>query len=183
MSIVTKRGDDGCSDLLFGRRIAKTDPRLEAIGTVDELNAALGMVRARADAEGGGSSEAESLVQLIDTVQGQLVALMGELAVLPEDAERYTESAHPVIEESDVAGLEKIATRLEAEGLTFTGWARPGAEGNLLGAQVDVARTICRRAERGVLTLGEGLINPLGTLFLNRLSDVLWLLARKTETK
>lgn len=178
MSIVTKRGDDGNSDLLFGRRIAKTDCRLEAIGTLDELNAMLGMVRARAY-----GTEHGNLEEVVDQVQGQLVDLMGELAVLPEDAERYEESSHQPISDTDIEHLEKTAAALEAEGLTFTGWARPGAAGNLLGAQLDLARTVCRRAERRALALGKEVINPLATLYLNRLSDVLWLLARKTETK
>jgi len=175
MSIVTKRGDDGHSDLLFGKRLAKDHPRLEAVGTIDELNAALGVARA--------ANPDPAIDRLIDLLQASLVGLMGELAVLPEDAKRYEESDFPSIAEKDVTLLEEEAAALEAEGNSFDGWARPGANGNLPGAHLDLARTVCRRAERCVLALGGGVSNPAIPLFLNRTSDLLWLLARKTEHK
>ena len=174
MSITTKRGDDGCTDLLFNRRISKADSRIEAIGTVDELNAALGLVRAGAD---------EKLDQVVDSLQAALVNLMGELAVLPEDAERYANSDFVSLGEADVDRVEGQARDLEAQGLSFDGWARPGANGNRLGAQLDVARTICRRSERLVLALGDGVSNAFIPLFLNRVSDLLWLLARRSESQ
>jgi len=173
VSIVTKRGDDGYSDLLFGKRISKTDPRLEAVGTLDELNAALGLARAAAP-----NSSADAI---IDRLQEKLVGLMGELAVLPEDSERYAASDYPSICGQDVISLETEARSLEEEGLSFKGWARPGANGNVAGAQLDFARAVCRRAERRVLSLAGGVPNPAISLFLNRASDLLWLLARKTE--
>ncbi len=173
MSIVTKRGDDGNSDLLFGRRVAKDSPRLEAVGTIDELNSALGVARAVVSDP--------AIEAVIDRLQSLLVGLMGELAVLPEDADRYGESSFPSISEKEVAFLEKEAVALEGEGISFDGWARPGAGGNLSGAQLDLARSICRRSERRVLALGDGVSNPAITVFLNRASDLLWLLARWTE--
>lgn len=177
MSIVTRTGDDGETSLLFGRRIAKTDPRIEAVGAVDELNAALGVVRATGGATGG----AAETVDLIDRLQGRLVGLMGELGILPEDAERYAGKGYPVLGEADVVELDGEAARLEGKGLNFEGWARPGAAGSLVAAHLDVARTVCRRAERRVLALGEGVANGNVAVFLNRLSDVLWLLARDEE--
>ena len=174
MSIVTRTGDEGETSLLFGKRLAKTDPRIEAVGAVDELNTALGVVRAT-----GG---AEETVALIDRLQGRLVGLMGELGILPEDAERYVEKGYPVLAEAHVAELEAEAKRLEAKGLNFEGWARPGAAGSLVAAHLDVARTVCRRAERRVLQLGDGVSNPHVGVFLNRCSDVLWLMARDEET-
>jgi cob(I)alamin adenosyltransferase len=173
MSIVTKRGDDGQSDLLFGKRTAKTDPRFEAVGAVDELNAALGVARAAAS-----DRTADAI---IDRLQEKLVGLMGELAVLPEDARRYAESDFPSLSDEEVQDLEREAAAVEAEGISFKGWARPGANGNLAGAHLDLARTVCRRAERRVLALGSGVSNPAIAHFLNRASDLLWLLARKTE--
>ncbi len=174
MSIVTRTGDDGETSLLFGRRIAKTDPRIEAVGAVDELNAALGVVRVT-----GGAAET---VDLIDRLQGRLVGLMGELGILAEDAGRYAEKkGYPVLGEADVVELDGEAARLEAKGLNFEGWARPGAAGSLVAAHLDVARTICRRAERRVLALGEGVANGNVAVFLNRVSDVLWLMARDEE--
>ena len=174
MSITTKRGDDGLTDLMFGKRIAKTDPRVEAIGSVDELNTVLGLVRVEAGS---------ALDQSIDCLQGYLVGLMGELAVLSEDNERYVESGHPSIGRDAVAMLEDLAGELESGGITFDGWARPGARGDRVGAQLDFARTICRRAERRVLALGDEVSNAEIPLFLNRLSDLLWLLARKLESQ
>ncbi|MEO1836168.1 MAG: cob(I)yrinic acid a,c-diamide adenosyltransferase [Akkermansiaceae bacterium] len=172
MSIVTRRGDNGHSDLLFGKRLPKTDARFEAVGTIDELNAALGLVRARGEAVTN---------SLIDRLQEKLVGLMGELAVHPDDAQRYADSDYPSITSEDVVSLEREAAAIEDEGISFKGWARPGANGNVEGAQLDVARTVCRRAERRVLALSAVLSNPAIPLFLNRTSDLLWLLARKSE--
>lgn len=173
MSITTKRGDDGDTDLLFGKRISKGAARVEAIGSVDELNAALGMVRAEADPETEG---------IVDDLQALLVGLMGELAVMPEDAERYAQSDYPSIGDEEVGRVERLGREIESAGVKFEGWARPGANGNQTGARLDVARTVCRRVERRVLELGDGVGNPAIPLFLNRLSDLLWLLARRTES-
>lgn len=174
MSIVTKRGDDGMTDLLFGKRIAKTDPRVEAIGCIDELNTALGLVRANSGPD---------VDATVDRLQASLVGLMGELAILPEDAQRYADSDHPSVTEEDVTRIEAEAHAIENSGISFAGWARPGANGNLAGAHLDVARTVCRRAERRVLALGADAGNPAITLFLNRTSDLLWLLARQSESE
>ena len=173
MGIVTRRGDGGESDLLFGRRIPKDHPRLEAVGTIDELNAALGVARA--------ALAASAAEESIDRLQENLVGLMGELAVLPEDAQRYRQSTYPSLTAEEVARLEREAAALEAEGESLGGWARPGAKRSVAGAHLDLARAICRRAERRVLALGEGVTNPAIPLFLNRASDLLWLLARRTE--
>jgi cob(I)alamin adenosyltransferase len=152
--------------------LPKTDARFEAVGTIDELNAALGLVRARAEAV---------TVSLIDRLQEKLVGLMGELAVHPDDAQRYADSDYSSITSEDVVILEREAAAIEDEGISFKGWARPGANGNVEGAQLDFARTVCRRAERRVLALSADLSNPAILLFLNRTSDLLWLLARKSE--
>ena len=172
MSITTKRGDDGGTDLMFGKRTAKMGNRIEAIGSIDELNAALGLVRVEANA---------SLEKSIDLLQGFLVGLMGELAVLTEDLEKYQSSGHPSITEDEVTLLENLAHELEESGIVFDGWARPGSKGSRTGAHLDLARTVCRRAERRVLALSEELSNTNILLFLNRLSDLLWLYARHCE--
>jgi cob(I)alamin adenosyltransferase len=171
MSIATRTGDNGTTALMFGRRVSKNDPRVEAYGTVDELNAALGLARAQAVRSGA----AESLL----AVQGRLVALMGELAVAPEDLQRYrTAGKYPQLEESALAELDRLVERLEHEKFTFDGWATPGA--NVAAAALDVARTVCRRAERRVVELGGDA--ALVIRYLNRLSDVLWLMARQAES-
>jgi cob(I)alamin adenosyltransferase len=172
MSIITGRGDSGETDLLFGRRIGKTSPRIEAIGCVDELNAALGVARS--------SGARAEWVSLIDTLQEKLVGLMGQLATLPGDMERYRQTNFPLIESSDVEWITGVAHQYEALGIRFSGWARPGAEGCLARAAVDHARAVARRAERAVLRLHEsgGEVPESVRLFFNRLADLLWILAR-----
>ncbi len=169
MSIITGRGDSGETDLLFGRRISKTAPRMEALGCVDEVNAALGLARAAtADPE---------IIALVDAVQERLIGLMGQLACLPEDEARYQLAS---VGPDDVAWLLAEARKFEARGIRFTGWAKPGAEGSIARAGLDFARAMARRAERAVLRVhesGEVVPEPV-RLFFNRLSDLLWILAR-----
>ena len=172
MSIMTGRGDSGATDLLFGRRIAKTSLRIEALGTVDELNAALGVARAAATAH--------EWIALIDALQQRLVGLMGLLATLPEDAARYQEQHLAGLGEADVEWIEREARQYEARGVRFSGWATPGAEGCLARAHLDFARAVARRAERSVLALHESgdPVPDAVRLFFNRLADLLWILAR-----
>ncbi len=173
MSITTKRGDDGHTDLMFGRRVAKNFPRVEAYGTVDELNSLLGVVR-----HSGISDKASAL---IGEVQKRLIPIMGELATMEEDMPKYDEKGYDRISEKDVQWLESTAKQWEEEcDLRFRGWAIPGKEGSLGSAQTDLARSVCRRAERRVagLRLEGALANTSVSLFLNRLSDLLWILAR-----
>ncbi|MCC8021723.1 MAG: cob(I)yrinic acid a,c-diamide adenosyltransferase [Akkermansia sp.] len=173
MSVITKRGDDGWTDLMFGKRSPKSAPRLEAYGTVDELNSALGAARAA-----GVSAPTE---EKIDGVQARLVGLMGELATLEEDLPAYDEKGYARVRPEDVSWLEEIAGSMEEEcSIRFQGWARPGRDASLASALLDLARAVCRRAERRVAVLRERneLSNISSALFLNRLSDLLWILAR-----
>lgn len=172
MSIITGRGDQGETDLLFGKRIAKTSLRVEALGLVDELNAALGLARAAAPTD--------DVIAIIDQVQEKLVGLMGQLACLPEDAARYQEKGYAAVHPEDVVHIETVAKEYEVRGVRFTGWARPGAEGSLARAGIDFARAVSRRAERAVLALHEsGEPVPVEVrLYFNRLSDLFWILAR-----
>jgi cob(I)alamin adenosyltransferase len=172
MSIITGRGDSGDTDLLFGKRIAKTSLRIEALGNVDELNAALGLARAAA-------CNAE-WIALIDGLQERLVGLMGQLACLPEDEARYQEKKYAALTAEDLEWIVTVARGYEAQGIRFTGWARPGAEGSQARAGLDFSRAVARRAERSVLALhqsGEPVPEVI-RLFFNRLSDLLWILAR-----
>ena len=173
MSIVTKTGDDGTTALMYGRRVPKTHPRVETYGTVDELNAALGMARAAAEP---GCARDRLLA-----IQQDLVILMGELCVEPEDLPRYRRDGYAPVTPAMTAKLEALVRELEAQNLNLKGWATPG--GTPAGAALDLARTICRRAERRVCGLKEsgGLKNPEMIIYLNRLSDLLWLLARRAE--
>ena len=172
MSIITKRGDDGQTDLLYGKRVAKTSLRVETLGAIDELNTAIGLARCHGN---------ETLGEELDWLQEKLVGLMGELAVLPEDLARYAASEMAQVTAEDVAKIESRAQAIEDAGVNFAGWARPGASGSAAAAFLDQARTVSRRSERRVLALYENSELPQVTLFLNRLSDYLWLLARREE--
>ena len=173
MGVITKRGDEGESDLLFGRRVAKDSCRMEALGAVDELNAALGMARTS-----GLGADAE---EAIDGIQSRLIALMGQLACRPEDVEHYDNAGFSGVGGADVAWLEDLAGKLEATGANPHVWARPGSEGRMGAAALDLARSIARRAERRVWTVhrDDGPLPEELRIFLNRLSDVLWLMARE----
>ena len=175
MSIVTKRGDQGMTALMYNRQISKCHPRVEAYGAVDELNAALGLARAAA--------EHDLLRERVASLQKDLVLLMGELATAMEDLPRYVKDGHSLVTPVLTATLEKWIKELEAANVPAKGWATPGA--NTASASLDLARTICRRAERRVCALQEAsqLDNPEIVIYLNRLSDLLWLLARWVEAK
>ena len=173
MSVITKRGDEGQTDLMFGKKSAKTAPRLEAYGTVDELNSALGVARA--------AGLTDAATALIDAVQEKLVGLMGELATLEEDLPEYDKRGYARPTAADVAWIEQASHQLESEfDIRFKGWARPGKDTTIGAAHLDLARAICRRAERRLAGLREEgqLTNTSSYLFMNRMSDFLWLLAR-----
>jgi cob(I)alamin adenosyltransferase len=175
MSIATKTGDLGTTGLMYNRRVSKSHPRVEACGAVDELNAALGLARATA----GHDFVRETVL----AVQKDLVALMGELAAAPEDSQRYIRDGFPVVTAELTGRLDKLVKEIEAQQIAFQGWATPGT--NLNSAALDIARTVCRRAERRACALQEAgeLQNGLIIVYLNRLSDLLWLLARWAEAK
>ncbi len=176
MSITTKRGDSGLTDLLFGGRVGKAHPRLHAVGEVDELNAALGLVRVQVREEG--------LRGIAARAQQDLVALMGVLSAGPEHAERYAAQGFKTLGVESVERLTKESAELEAhfpDG--FKGWSMPGDKGGTGAAWLEMARGICRRAERAVAALPpeDQPGNPHLIPWLNRLSDLLWLAARVEE--
>lgn len=175
MSIATKTGDSGSTALMFNRRVAKTHPRVEACGSVDELNAALGLARA--------SAEHALVRDRLLAIQRDLVILMGELATLVEDLPRFTQAGFSVITPELTAKLDELVKQLEAQDIAPRGWAMPGNTVN--SAALDFARTICRRAERRICALQEAgqLQNSEIIVYLNRLSDTLWLLARWVEAQ
>lgn len=175
MSIVTKTGDSGTTGLMYNRRVSKCHLRVEAYGAVDELNAALGAARA--------TSEHEMVRAAILAIQKDLVTLMGELATAVDDLPRYERDGFSLVTPELTAKLDAQVREVEAQQVSFQGWATPGA--TLHAALLDVARTTCRRAERRVCALHEagGLKNAEIIVYLNRLSDLLWLQARWSETR
>jgi len=175
MSIATRTGDTGTTALMYGRRVPKNHIRVEAYGSVDELNAALGLARATA--------EHDFLRTHLLAIQKDLVTLMGELAVAAEDLERYVKGGYSLVTPDLTAKLDALVKEIEAQHISFHGWATPGATQN--SAALDVARTVCRRAERRVCDLAQTgeMQNAEIIIFLNRLSDLLWLFARWVETQ
>jgi cob(I)alamin adenosyltransferase len=173
MSIVTKTGDGGTTALMYGRRVPKSHPRVEACGAVDELNAALGLARATA--------QPTFIQEQLGLIQKDLVALMGELATTLEDLPRYQKDGFSLVAPAMTSRLETLVKDIESRNIRFEDWVMPGE--NLVSAALDVARTVCRRAERRVCALSDAgqLQNPETLAYLNRLSDLLWLMARAAE--
>lgn len=175
MSIATKTGDDGTTGLMFGRRVSKTHPRVQAYGTLDELNTALGMVRA--------FCEVPAIAGCVLAIQRNLIPIMGELAVAEEDLPRYVEKGRVIVGPEWAEELTAQIVDLEKNHkITYAGWATPGATKG--SACLDVARTTCRRAERALVALRESgfELSPHILRYVNRLSDLCWLWARWTET-
>jgi cob(I)alamin adenosyltransferase len=177
MSIATRKGDEGTTGLLFGQRVAKNHPQIEAVGAFDELNVALGAVKTHL-AQGAIDADLRTLIL---TLQRNLVALMGELVCAEADVERYAASKFDRIVASDVGRIDEAVATLESRGMKMDGWATPGA--NPRAAALDTARVLARRAERRLSDLPAAgrSVRPELRQFINRLSDLLWLLARDAE--
>ena len=175
MSIVTKTGDKGTTALMYGRRVSKCHPRVEAYGCVDELNTALGLARAMA--------EHDFVRNNLLLIQKDLVNLMGELATAVEDLPRFVKDGYTLVTSQMTHKLDALVREIEAQSISFKGWATPG--GSVNSAALDVARTVCRRAERRVCALQEAeqLHNAEIIIYLNRLADLFWLMARWVETQ
>lgn len=164
--IYTRTGDDGSTALGLGARIAKDSPRVESYGTVDELNAALGVaVAAALPAE---------LASDLARIQNDLFHLGADLCVTEEDKAKRP---LPRIEERHVAALEALIDRWNEELPPLANFVLPG--GSPAAAALHVARTVCRRAERLVVSLARNEAVGEWTIpYLNRLSDTLFVLAR-----
>ena len=174
-SISTRTGDDGTTGLIFGQRVPKDHPRVEAVGRLDELNAALGMAKA---------SAAHAPIDTLEDIQRQLVVIMGELSAADADQERYlADRRFGSLEPAALARLDEAVNGLEngVPPLRFDGWATPGR--TPLAAALDLARVTARRAERHLVAMREAgqVVRPLVLQYVNRASDLLWLLARQAE--
>jgi len=163
MKIYTKTGDAGMTGLFSGERVSKTHPRVDAYGDLDELNSVLGVAAS--------SGPAPEVGEILLSLQKTLFELGSDLATVP--GERYTPRIHP----SHIAFLESEIDRIMSSLPTKRCFILPG--GTVAAAQIHVARTICRRVERKALAVSES--NPIpgnALVFLNRLSDFLYVLAR-----
>jgi len=167
--IYTRKGDDGTTGLLFGGRVAKNSPRIETNGAVDEAQAALGV--ARAEAEPG--SELDGLLVALER---DLYVLMAEVATADENRHKLVAGTSQVTD-AMVEDLERRIDELTERTAMPTEFVIPGA--NRQAAALDVARTAVRRAERAAV--GDPIEGSLVTTYLNRLSDLVWTMARWQE--
>jgi cob(I)alamin adenosyltransferase len=169
--VYTRTGDDGTTALGGGQRVAKDSPRIEAYGTADELSSAIGAALAR--------GLHPRLAEVLTRIQNDLFNLGSDLCILEEDkAARPV----PVIEERHVEALERLMDDLSAELAPLANFILPG--GSPGAAQLHVARTVCRRAERRTIALAR--LEPVGPYvlkYLNRLSDALFVMARYENAK
>lgn len=166
MKIYTKTGDAGETSLFDNSRVSKADPRVDAYGEVDELNACLGAAKA--------AGVGPDVAAAIETIQKDLFALGARLAdPSSKIAARVTKAA---ITEADVEWLEHMIDNFDAEPPPLRRFILPG--GSQPGALLHLARTVCRRAERRVIGLGPNAVDPILIVFLNRLSDLLFVMAR-----
>jgi cob(I)alamin adenosyltransferase len=165
MKIYTKTGDAGKTSLIGGTRVSKYHPRIEAYGTIDELNSHIGLI---ADQE-----IAESFKPLLLIIQDRLFTIGSLLAADPEKSKMKL----PDLNESDVFLIEKEIDRMDESLPELRAFILPG--GHTVVSICHIARCVCRRAERQVIHLSEeNSIEPLIIVYLNRLSDFLFILAR-----
>lgn len=170
MSIATKLGDGGQTGLVGGSRVSKADLRVEAYGTVDELNSVLGFARS--------ICQNADIRSWTESIQKVLFRLGGQLATPPS---RKPKGPATIITEADVEQLTTLVHTIEAKEGVLSDWSLPGAHTG--AAAFEIARTVCRRAERHTVRLAESgdSVDPQVLAYLNRLSDVIWLLGRLLE--
>jgi cob(I)alamin adenosyltransferase len=172
--VYTKVGDKGSTRLVGGREVSKGEPRIEAYGTVDELNAVVGISRTFNRSSQSDPVVVKKIDSMLKTVQNGLFRVGSDLATLPDD--RWEGMERPNI--SDIEELEGWIDEINASLPPLKEFILPG--GGPVGAYLHQARTVCRRAERELVRLGETEPDSLATVlpYLNRLSDFLFVLGR-----
>ena len=168
MSISTKTGDTGQTGLAGGIRVSKADLRVESYGSVDELNTVLGFARS--------ICRNQEIAAWTETIQRTLFRLGSALSAPPEKSKQP-----PALSTEDVEMLTGLVHKIEATEGILSDWSLPGAHTE--SAAYEVARTVCRRAERHVVRFVEngGVVQPEVLAYLNRLSDLLWIFGRLIE--
>jgi cob(I)alamin adenosyltransferase len=166
VKIYTKTGDAGDTSLFDGTRVSKTDPRVAAYGDVDELQACIGVARA--------AQLPRDLDEMCVTLQRDLFALGARLADPSHKIAKRVEKI--VINDESITRLEGWIDRLDTEIPALRHFIL--SDGGPGGAALHLARTVCRRAERAVLSLGTDAVEPVVIIYLNRLSDLLFTMAR-----
>lgn len=171
MKIYTKTGDRGETGLFDGTRVSKADPRIDACGEVDEVNAWLGLARA--------DGVPSDIGEMLDRLQRDLFAVGSALA-----DPRHTIAGHvkkALVKDADVKRLEGWIDALDAALPPLRRFILPG--GTRVGGSLHLARTVCRRAERRIISLGPDAVDRTVLVFLNRLSDLLFVMARSANAR
>jgi cob(I)alamin adenosyltransferase len=165
MSIATKRGDKGKTSLAGGKRVSKADPRVEAYGTLDELSSVMGFARS--------ICRSEKIREATKAIQKELFIVSASLASAKKKSARVSREM--------VDALTRQVEEVESIEGILGDWALPGEDS--VSAAYDVARTVCRRAERAMVRLRDSgkAVDPLALAYVNRLSDLLWLFGRFVE--
>lgn len=171
--VYTRKGDAGMTRLVGGQRVPKASLRIDTYGTVDELNAVVGICRQTILQEYAHNPKFDELTQILLRVQHELFNLGSILATLPEDVGPRM----PRVKQEDVDALESMMDRMNKELGLLRSFVLPG--GTRLNAELHLARTICRRAERRAVALAEGEeVDAIAIAYLNRLSDAFFVLSR-----
>lgn len=171
--IYTRTGDTGQTSLLGGTRVSKSDPRLDTYGTVDELNAHLGVTRAFVHHLRGQENLAQfcqETEERLQDIQSQLFNIGSHLAC---EKDKFRQNL-PHITEQHILNLEQYMDSMTSSLPELRSFILPG--GTVVAAQLHIARTVCRRAERHMISLDS--VDPLLVRYINRLSDYLFVLAR-----
>ena len=168
MSIATKHGDGGQTGLAGGTRVSKADLQVESYGSVDELNTVLGFARS--------ICQNQEIAAWTEEIQRTLFRVGSALATTPENSKNAA-----IVSPEDVERLTTLVHRIEATEGILSDWSLPGAHTE--SAAYEVARTVCRRAERAAVRFVEsgGMVQPTIIPYLNRLSDLIWLFGRLIE--
>ncbi|NQW02591.1 MAG: cob(I)yrinic acid a,c-diamide adenosyltransferase [Acidobacteria bacterium] len=171
MKIYTKTGDHGETGLFDGTRVSKADPRVDAYGEVDELNAWLGLARAE--------GVDQELADMLERLQRDLFAVGAMLADPGHRIAARVDKA--LLADSDIARLETWIDDLEAALPPLRRFILAG--GTPAGGSLHLARTVCRRAERRMIALGTDAVDPIVLIYVNRLSDLLFVMARSVNAR
>ena len=169
MKISTKGGDKGTTSLMFGKRVSKACQRVRTYGMVDELSASIAMARA--------FTTDSNLNKELLKIQENLVLLMTELATTNEDFPKLAEKNIKLLDETHLAEIESRIDEIESKGNVFNGWKQAGD--TPISATLDMARVKCRATEREIVALNEeeGLARDFPLIYINRLSDYIYLLS------
>jgi cob(I)alamin adenosyltransferase len=174
VKLYTRTGDDGSTGLFGGKRVMKDHPRVEAYGTVDEANSALGLAAAACSATEAGDDLHSWFVDIIERLQSALFEIGADLATPAHSAH---ESKIHRVDDSEVHGVEQWIDAVEEYNQPLKHFVLPG--GSELAARLHVARATCRRAERCMVRLAhEDAVNSRAIMYINRVGDLLFAMAR-----